>query len=60
MDADGHGHSGPARCDLFEDLKIDLVRLVAAAPLLWVRQAEDPGFAERSEDVFRVGLSLLV
>jgi hypothetical protein len=50
-DAEADGESG--RGQLLEDLEVDLVRLVPAAVLGVVRQAEKPGFGEQSEDLAR-------
>ncbi len=58
--ADRDGDGGPARRDLLEHLQVDLVGLAAAAPLLGVRQAQQPRLAERREHTLRVGLGLLV
>ena len=58
--ADRDGDRGPARGDFLEHLQVDLVRLAAAAPLLGLRQAQQPGGAELREHAFGVGLRLLV
>ena len=48
-DADAHPGAG----DLLQRLQVDLVRLLAAAELLGVRQRQQPGLAEQPEDVAR-------
>lgn len=42
--ADRDSHCRPARREFFEHLQVDLVGLTAAAPLLGVRQAQQPCF----------------
>ena len=48
---DADADAGPDRADLLEHLEVDLVGLAAAAVLLGVGQAQQPGLAERAEDV---------
>jgi hypothetical protein len=48
VDADTHGDGAPAAGELLEDLQVDRVRLGAAAVLLRVGQAEQPGLAEEA------------
>ena len=50
----------PPRRDLLEHLQVHLVRLAAAAPLLGLRQAQQPGGTELREHPIRIGLRLLV
>jgi hypothetical protein len=57
---DRHSNRGPARRDLLEHLQIDLVGLAAAAPLLWLGQAEQPRGTQLGEHPFWIGLGLLV
>jgi len=40
VDTDRHCNRCPARGDFFEDLEVDLVRLIAAAELLGIRKAQ--------------------
>ena len=53
MHADAEADGEPGRGELFEDLEVDLVRLVAAAVLGVVRQAEQSGLGEQGEDLAR-------
>ena len=58
--ADRDRDGGPPRRDLLEHLQVDLVGLPAAAPLLGLRQAQQPGGAQLGEHALRIGLGLLV
>jgi hypothetical protein len=58
--ADRDRDRGPASGDLLEDLQVDLVGLAAAAPLLGLRQAEQPRGPELREHPFGIGFGLLV
>lgn len=55
---DAHRH--PRGRDLLQDLQVDLVGHVAAAPALGVGQPEQAGLAEQPELVPREALGLLV
>ncbi|CAM5638611.1 hypothetical protein SALBM217S_02227 [Streptomyces griseoloalbus] len=48
-DAEGDGEAGPG--ELLQDLEVDLVRLVAAAVLGVVRQAEQAGLGQQGEQL---------
>ena len=56
MHRDPDAHRRPHRGDLLEDLEVDLVGLPAAAVLLGVGQAQQPGLAQHREHVAREGL----
>ena len=56
----GERHRGPARRDLLEHLQVDLVRLVAAAPLGGLGQAQQPGRTELAEHPVGIRLGFLV
>ena len=58
--ADGHGDRGPAGGDLLEHLQVHLERLTAAAPLLWLRQAQQPRRAQLGEHAVGIRLGPLV
>ncbi len=53
VDADAQADGEPGRGQLLQDLEIDLVGLVAAAVLGRVRQAQQAGFGEQTEDLTR-------
>ena len=58
--ADRDRDRGPPGRDLLEHLQVHLVGLAAAAPLLRLRQAQQPGRTELGEHSLGVGLRLLV
>jgi hypothetical protein len=51
MHTHADGDTCPDSRDLFEDLQIDLVRLTATAVLDWIRQTQQPGSPQGSEDL---------
>ena len=60
MHADAEADGEPAGRQLLHDLQVDLVRLPAPAVLLGVGQAEQPGAAQRGEDLAGEPAGLLV
>lgn len=59
MDADAEADGEAGRGELFEDLEVDLVRLVAAAVRGVVRQAEQAGRGEEGEGLAGEAAGLL-
>ncbi len=60
MDADAEADGEAGRGQLFEDLEVDLVRLLPAAVLGVVGQAEQAGVGEQGEDLAREGPGVLL
>ena len=58
--ADRDRDRGPSRRDLLEHLQIDLVGLATAAPLLRLRQAQQPGGTQLRHHPFGVSFRFLV